>query len=105
MTNDVRSHLVGLLLGAEEDWPRAFEAILKAEVRGGILEQGIRPDSRKPDEIRPIWSRVGYLPRVHGSAIFTRGQTQALTTVTLGSMDEGAGSGDRARAVTPRREP
>jgi polyribonucleotide nucleotidyltransferase len=66
----------------------AFEALLKAEVRGGILNGGIRPDGRKPTEIRPIWSRVGYLPRTHGSAIFTRGQTQVLTTVTLGSMAE-----------------
>ncbi len=57
----------------------AFEAVLKAEVRGGILSQGIRPDGRRPEEIRPIWSQVGYLPRTHGSAIFTRGQTQALT--------------------------
>jgi polyribonucleotide nucleotidyltransferase len=66
----------------------AFESLLKAEVRGGILNAGIRPDGRTPTEIRPIWSRVGYLPRVHGSAIFTRGQTQVLTTVTLGSMAE-----------------
>jgi polyribonucleotide nucleotidyltransferase len=66
----------------------AFEAVLKAEVRGGILSQGIRPDGRRPEEIRPIWSQVGYLPRTHGSAIFTRGQTQALTTVTLGSTAE-----------------
>jgi polyribonucleotide nucleotidyltransferase len=66
----------------------AFEGLLKAEVRGGILNAGIRPDGRKPTEIRPIWSRVGYLPRTHGSAIFTRGQTQVLTTVTLGSSAE-----------------
>ena len=57
----------------------AFEALLKDEVRNGILENGTRPDGRRPDEIRPIWAEVGYLPRAHGSAIFTRGQTQVLT--------------------------
>ncbi len=66
----------------------AFEALVKEEVRAGILEERIRPDGRGPEEIRPIWSMVGYLPRTHGSAIFTRGQTQALTTVTLGSTGE-----------------
>ena len=66
----------------------AFEALLKDEVRGGILRDGRRPDGRAPEEIRAIWSRVGYLPRTHGSAIFTRGQTQVLTTVTLGSTAE-----------------
>jgi polyribonucleotide nucleotidyltransferase len=66
----------------------AFESLLKSEVRGGILRDGTRPDGRKPDEVRPIWSRVGYLPRAHGSAIFTRGQTQVVTTLTLGSTAE-----------------
>ncbi|CAA9559687.1 MAG: Polyribonucleotide nucleotidyltransferase [uncultured Thermomicrobiales bacterium] len=65
-----------------------YEALLKSEVRNGILEDGIRPDGRSPKDIRPIWSDVGYLPRAHGSAIFTRGQTQVLTTVTLGSTSE-----------------
>jgi polyribonucleotide nucleotidyltransferase len=66
----------------------AFEALLKEEVRGGILRNGTRPDGRRPDEIRPIWCRVGYLPRTHGSAIFTRGQTQVVTIATLGSTAE-----------------
>ena len=66
----------------------AFEDILKEEVRGSILEDGSRPDGRRPDEIRPIWIETGYPPRAHGSAIFTRGQTQVLTTVTLGSTAE-----------------
>jgi polyribonucleotide nucleotidyltransferase len=65
-----------------------FEGILKQEVRTSILEDGVRPDGRRPDEIRPIWIEVGYLPRTHGSAIFTRGQTQVITTVTLGSTAE-----------------
>mgnify|MGYP000495223865 CR=1 FL=1 len=66
----------------------AFEGILKEEVRTSILEDGVRPDGRRPDEIRPIWVEIGYLPRTHGSAIFTRGQTQVITTVTLGSTAE-----------------
>ena len=49
---------------------------------------GVRLDGRKFDEIRPIWSEVGVLPRVHGSAVFTRGETQALVTVTLGTSDD-----------------
>ena len=61
----------------------------KEVMRKKILEQGIRPDGRKVTEIRPIWCEVGVLPRVHGSAVFTRGQTQALTVTTLGSTSEG----------------
>ena len=66
----------------------AFDTMLKAEVRAGILDDRIRPDGRSPEEIRSIWCMTGYLPRAHGSGIFTRGQTQALTTVTLGSSGE-----------------
>ncbi|MGC4190074.1 MAG: polyribonucleotide nucleotidyltransferase, partial [Thermomicrobiales bacterium] len=66
----------------------AYQGLLKAEVRNGILEDGIRPDGRTTEQIRPIWTQVGYLPRAHGSAIFTRGQTQVLTVATLGSTSE-----------------
>ena len=62
--------------------------IKKEIMRSKILNQGIRPDGRKLDEIRPIWCEVGILPRVHGSAVFTRGETQVLTTVTLGSLSD-----------------
>lgn len=63
--------------------------VLKKAMRNMILDEGIRLDGRKTDQIRPIWSEVGYLPAAHGSAIFTRGETQSLTTVTLGTkMDE-----------------
>ena len=61
----------------------------KEVMRKKIIEQGIRPDGRGVTEIRPIWCEVGVLPRVHGSAVFTRGQTQALTVTTLGSTSEG----------------
>ena len=64
---------------------KAFESELKAAVRRAILDDGVRPDGRRGDEIRAIWSQVGVLPRTHGSALFTRGQTQALSIVTLGS--------------------
>jgi len=57
-------------------------------VRNLLLDEGVRLDGRTTTQIRPIWSEVGYLPSAHGSAIFTRGETQALTTVTLGAKDD-----------------
>ena len=60
----------------------------KEKVRARIFEDGVRPDGRKLDEVRPIWCEHGILPRVHGSAVFTRGQTQTMTTCTLGMLDE-----------------
>ncbi|MCC8035051.1 MAG: polyribonucleotide nucleotidyltransferase [Rikenellaceae bacterium] len=63
--------------------------VLKKAMRNMILDEGIRLDGRRTDEIRPIWCEVGYLPAAHGSAVFTRGETQSLTSVTLGTkMDE-----------------
>ncbi len=59
--------------------------IMKDAVRNCVLDEKVRLDGRKTNEIRPIWSEIDYLPSVHGSAIFTRGETQSLTTVTLGS--------------------
>ena len=67
---------------------KSFEAKVKQRVRGKILEEGVRPDGRKTTEIRPITCEVGILPRTHGSALFTRGQTQALSIVTLGSIGD-----------------
>jgi polyribonucleotide nucleotidyltransferase len=60
----------------------------KEAVRNVILEKGLRLDGRKTTEIRPIWSETDYLPSVHGSSLFTRGETQALATVTLGTSRE-----------------
>ncbi len=65
-----------------------FHKVMKKAVRDLILNEGLRLDGRKTDEIRPIWTEVDYLPSVHGSAIFTRGETQALATVTLGTSRE-----------------
>ncbi len=63
--------------------------VLKKAMRNMILDEGVRLDGRKTTEIRPIWCEVDYLPAAHGSAIFTRGETQSLTTVTLGTkLDE-----------------
>jgi polyribonucleotide nucleotidyltransferase len=86
---ELKSETVTTLEERFPDWRadigKAFESELKRAVRGAILEDGVRPDGRRSDEIRPIWSQVGVLPRTHGSALFTRGQTQALSIVTLGS--------------------
>lgn len=62
----------------------AFEKIIDKEIRRAILEEGTRPDNRKNTEIRPLSMQVGIIPRTHGSGLFTRGATQALTLTTLG---------------------
>ncbi|MBE3120009.1 MAG: polyribonucleotide nucleotidyltransferase [Candidatus Atribacteria bacterium] len=66
----------------------AFAEAEKKIVRERILNQGKRPDGRTPTEIRPIWCEVGFSPRAHGSGLFTRGETQVLTLVTLGTLSE-----------------
>ncbi|MDR0558921.1 MAG: polyribonucleotide nucleotidyltransferase [Prevotellaceae bacterium] len=68
---------------------RYYHSVEKRAMRNMILDEGIRLDGRSTTEIRPIWCEVDYLPAVHGSAIFTRGETQSLTSVTLGTkLDE-----------------
>lgn len=62
--------------------------LVKEEVRRQIADEKVRPDGRKSDEIRPLESEVGLLPRAHGSGLFTRGQTQALSVLTLGALSE-----------------
>ena len=71
-----------------KDMSIIFNKLEKDLVRNMILEQGIRVDGRKPDEIREISSDVGFLPRAHGSALFVRGETQALAVVTLGTAED-----------------
>ena len=73
---------------AAEQILAAFDERVKMQIRGSILEKGVRPDGRGLKEIRPISAEVGILPRTHGSGLFTRGQTQALTIATLGSASE-----------------
>jgi polyribonucleotide nucleotidyltransferase len=65
-----------------------FKELKEKVLRDEVLDRRVRLDGRKFDEIRPIWSQVGVLPRTHGSAVFTRGETQALVTCTLGTADD-----------------
>jgi polyribonucleotide nucleotidyltransferase len=65
-----------------------YHDVEKEAMRQMILEDNIRLDGRDPQTIRPIWSEIDYLPGAHGSAIFTRGETQSLTAVTLGSVKD-----------------
>ena len=85
---DVYEHFAEKYPDGKRDIYETMYAMKKAKVRKKILEDGVRPDGRGLKEIRPIWCETGLLPRVHGSAVFTRGQTQALTTCTLGSISE-----------------
>ncbi|KIL50519.1 polyribonucleotide nucleotidyltransferase [Jeotgalibacillus alimentarius] len=77
---------------ADEDYvkdaKKALDQMVKAEVRRQITQDKLRPDGRKPNEIRPLSSEVGTLPRTHGSGLFTRGQTQALSIATLGPLGD-----------------
>ena len=65
-----------------------YHDVEKEAMRRSILDEGKRLDGRKTTEIRPIWSEIDYLPGAHGSAVFTRGETQSLTTVTLGTKQD-----------------
>ncbi len=76
---------------ANKDFDKIIKSMEEDELRTMVVDEKIRPDGRKTDEIRPIWSKVHYVPRVHGSGIFQRGQTQVFTAATLGSI------GDRQR--------
>lgn len=65
-----------------------FDELDEENMRSNVTKKGLRADGRKPSEIRPIWSEIDVLPSVHGSAIFTRGQTQALAVCTLGTSED-----------------
>jgi len=73
---------------SEKEIKDVVDSIIKNEVRNLIIKDKIRPDNRKPDEIRTITSEAGLLPRAHGSGLFTRGQTQVLTIATLGATSD-----------------
>lgn len=89
LTKKITAQLVESFPESEKEIGQILWNIEKREVRALILEQKKRVDGRSFDQIRPITCEVGYLPRTHGSALFTRGQTQALAVVTLGSkIDE-----------------
>lgn len=88
LTTLVMEKFIPLYEGQEKAISQILYNMKKEKVRHKIIFDGIRPDGRKLDEIRPIWCEVGLLPRVHGSAVFTRGETQVLTTLTLGMLEE-----------------
>ncbi|MHB1551299.1 MAG: polyribonucleotide nucleotidyltransferase [Vulcanimicrobiaceae bacterium] len=71
-----------------KDFEKVVKAMEEDELRVMVVDEKIRPDGRKPNEIRAIWSKVHYVPRVHGSGVFTRGQTQVFTAATLGSISD-----------------
>lgn len=84
----ILEHFTDIYPEMEREIKDSIYYITKEKVRAKILNDGFRPDGRKLTEIRDIWCEVGILPRVHGSAVFTRGQSQALTTCTLGTLSE-----------------
>ena len=85
---DCLVHFADIYPDMEREIKDSLYYITKEKVRAKITEKGVRPDGRTLTEIRPIWCEHGILPRVHGSAVFTRGQTQVMTTCTLGMMSE-----------------
>ena len=85
---DVLAHFADVYPGKEREMKDSLYYLTKEKVRAKILDKGVRPDGRSLKEIRPIWCETGILPRVHGSAVFTRGQTQVLSTCTLGTLSE-----------------
>lgn len=88
----VKQEVTEHFLEIDPDCAKDVDAILynitKEIVRDKIINRGIRPDGRSMEQIRPIWCEVGLLPRAHGSAVFTRGQTQVMTITTLGSLED-----------------
>lgn len=88
LDQDVYAHFADIFPEGKKDIYETLYAMKKEKVRAKILNDGVRPDGRGLKEVRPIWCESGILPRVHGSGVFTRGQTQVLTTATLGSISE-----------------
>lgn len=85
---DVQEHFAEEYPDNLSDISGIMYAIKKENVRKMILDEGIRPDNRKVDEIRPVWCETGILPRVHGTGLFKRGQTQALSACTIAPLSE-----------------
>jgi polyribonucleotide nucleotidyltransferase len=88
IAQEVQEHFAESFEGREQEIADALYDLNKEVMRRKIVDQGIRPDGRTVKEVRPIWCETGILPRTHGSAVFTRGQTQALTVTTLGTLRE-----------------
>lgn len=88
MDEDVFNHFAEIFPDKKREIGDVLYQMQKEKVRKKILEKGIRPDGRGVKDIRPIWCEVGVMPRVHGTGVFTRGETQALTTCTLGTIGD-----------------
>ena len=85
---EVKAHFAEIFPEQERQIGDVLYKMTKEKVRARIIHEGVRPDGRALTEIRPIWCEHGILPRVHGTGVFTRGQTQVLTTCTLGSIGD-----------------
>ena len=85
---ETKEHFAEIYPEGEKDIDGVLYNIVKEQVRSMILDDGIRPDNRALNEIRPIWCETGVLPRAHGTGLFKRGQTQVLSVVTLGTLSE-----------------
>ncbi len=85
---DILAHFAEIFPDKEREIKDCIYYFTKEKVRARIFLDGVRPDGRELDEVRPIWCEHGMLPRVHGSAVFTRGQTQTLTSCTLGMLSD-----------------
>lgn len=88
LEKEVMEQFKDVFEGRENEIADVLYKMKKEKVRAMILNKGIRPDGRKLTEVRPIWCEVGILPRVHGSSVFTRGQTQVLNALTLGTIGD-----------------
>lgn len=86
--SEVQAYFAEQFEGREREIGDAIYAMNKEIMRERILSEGVRPDGRGLTTVRPIWSEVGVLPRTHGSAVFTRGETQVMTLTTLGTVGE-----------------
>ena len=85
---EVAEHFAEIFEGREAEVGDALYALQKEVMRRRIIDDGVRPDGRKLTEVRPIWCETSVLPRVHGSGVFTRGQTQVMTIATLAPVSE-----------------
>ena len=85
---ETHEHFTEIFEDRDKEVDEVLYAIKKEQVRSMILDEGVRPDNRKLNEIRPLFSETGFLPRAHGTGLFKRGQTQVLSIVTLAPLSE-----------------
>jgi len=107
--NQMRAYKSEIVDALEEDFPECkqvvsdvFSDMISKDLRTTILSEGVRLDGRKLDEVRPIWCELDFLPRAHGSAVFTRGETQALGAMTVGGKRDEQ-SIDTLEFIEPKR--